>query len=125
MATWAEVSTWSNDEIVQKVRELLPEGWQFKHLLDVDGAFRATIVDVASGLSQWSDEQADERLILLNAYGWLFVRKPTARNPRWVRGEITVPVAQQTLPTVITPQPDPEDLDPEEIDAVYSSGKSK
>lgn len=122
MATWAEVSTWTNSDIVVEIQKLLPEEWVFEHQLEPTGAFSARVVEMSMGYVQWQDEQADERLLLLNAYGWLFTRKPTARHPAWIRGESNVvPVTKQMLPVV----EDPEDLNPSEIESVYGKPESK
>jgi hypothetical protein len=121
MATLAEMTAWSLEEARAEIEHALPQGWVFS--LSRVGLFRAVIRD-AAGVVQWSDDGYDERLLLLAAYGWLWSRDqeaPTA-GP-WVprREELTSrSVRNQALNL-----PDPEDIDPDELAAMYAVAPSK
>lgn len=119
--TFAEVTTWSAEEIVEGIKSLLTGGQSFTYSLLPEGFYSAQIL--MGEVPLWHGEHADERLLLLNAFGWAYTRRPTTKtHPAWVRG--TPPMAQ----THAGPQQHIEskelvDLDPTEIDAVYGAKK--
>jgi hypothetical protein len=114
--TLAEMTAWSVEEIQAAVRRALPDDWRFSG--SRVGPFRATIRD-ASGSQQWSGEGLDERLLMLDAYAWLLLRdhKAPEEGP-WAprRRELTHRIVQADAEAFA----DPPDLDPAELDAVYS-----
>lgn len=69
-------------------------------------------------------EGADKRLVLLDVFGWLWLRdmpKPSTDSP-WVRKNNPT-IATVTRRFQGSHLPDPEDLDPEEIAKVHKSRK--
>lgn len=118
MPTWAEITAWSSHDLLREIRALLPSECVFRYQRDPDGAFYADIYDQKAEVKRWFDIQITERLLLLNAYGWLFTQQPVDRNPAWIRGQVRVPVVVQALPTS-TDRSGIEDLDPDEIALVY------
>ena len=118
MATLAEMTAWSIEETRAEVDRLLPPGWAYRqsHV----GFFRGVICD-ADGVAQWDESHADERLLLLDAYGWLWTRSLSAPiQGLWAtrRTELTSRTVGQHAARV----PDPEDLDPAELAMVYPVG---
>lgn len=116
MPTLLEATTWDLEEIQAHIEAHLPENSTFSYVFK-EGSFEGVIT--RDGVVVWEDLQADERLLLFNAFGWVYIQQSVAefRNPAWVRGEITIPIARQAIPELVK---DPEDLDPEEISAVLA-----
>jgi uncharacterized protein (DUF2235 family) len=121
MATLAEMTAWSIEEARAEIDSALPAGWVFtqSHV----GLFRALIRD-AEGAVQWSESNYDERLLLLDTFGWLWTRTLEAPTegpwaPR--RAELTSRSVQRHALKLS----DPEDIDPDELAAVYSVGPDK
>lgn len=114
MVSVEEISTWSNEETLAQIRKSLPPGWSFSHDISF-GWHYATATDGA-GVTQWSGEHLDERVLYLDAFGWLSYREYQPRNPIWRprSGELRVPGGVPSRETV-----DPGDLDPAEVRAVY------
>lgn len=68
--------------------------------------------------SLWRNTGFDKRLLLLDTYGWLWARLNPATSHLWTSRKQELPrppPAWQETSSV----PDPEDLDPSEVDAVY------
>jgi hypothetical protein len=110
MATLAEMTAWSIEEARAEIDSALPAGWVFtqSHV----GLFRALIRD-AEGAVQWSESNYDERLLLLEA--------PTEGPWAPRRAELTSRSVQRHALKLS----DPEDIDPDELAAVYSVGPDK
>jgi hypothetical protein len=99
----------------------LPEGYDLTFAMDA-GQWVARFHD-NSGTVLWSGYGPDRRILLFDAYGWfLQQRGDKPRHPAWAprSGEIVVaPRHGAKAHQSHTPIPDPEDLDPSEILAVY------
>lgn len=108
-----EIVLCSPDEIRVEIRRLLRPGEQFT--LDPSQGYEVEIRAEEKVL--WTSAGFDERLVLLDAYGWLWfrTREPAASTSLWVRKtELTrEEVARRAA------SPLPEDLDPAEIHSVY------
>lgn len=116
MPTIADITSWTPPEILQAVRELLPKGWSCT--FDFDGMFVGSIQN-EEGRVVWDDSSGDERLILLNGYGYLFtLGASTATHPVWNvrRRELTREEVQRRALEF----PDPDDLDPDFLERAYS-----
>lgn len=115
-----EVQTWSEQDLYVQIHLLLPEGWHFHHA-SAEGFTSASITD-ATDLAVWECEEPlpDRRMIMLEAYGWLYYRQHKTSNPVWTRRrEIdrhTV-LGRRGLPGVEN-VPDPGDLDPTQIEEI-------
>lgn len=123
MLPLAEITAWSIDDIRAAIITSVPAGWRFLPEF-VNGWFYAKFTD-ASGNILWQDDEADERLLFLNAYGWLHLRHHKPKHPVWKprTGEVNLRGDLSRRGHVGSPAiqvPDPEDLDPEEVRAVYS-----
>src|SRR5580693_8461209 len=126
-----EMTTWSISDIEREIRKLLPPEWTFGTAVK-DGWHGA---ELRNGVSepQWVDWQADRRLVLLNCFGWLWMRNHKTLNPAWRvrRGEINVQdlrnrrPAQRVPRTYGAPVSDPEDLDPEHVHTVYGGRRER
>lgn len=113
-----ETTTWTADDVLSRIRLVLPKGWTFDHSV-TEGWYRATLSDV-EGVQQWGGEQPDQKILFLDALGWLAVRKHEVKHPAWKPREHEVPFYQPTSPRV-SPDPDPADTDPDEVAAVYKT----
>ena len=116
MPTLEEVASWTLDQIRAQIHQLLPKGWKFDLQQHTDHwrAFYRTEADV----EVWADRHYDQRIMLLNAWGWLWQqRDPKKVHPAWrpKPGRQLIPVVHPA-----SQAPDPEDLDPREVASVYS-----
>lgn len=119
MPTLEEVTAWSGEELEAEARHLLPEGWGLSYEQGTDGWWRASIFDAEQQVV-WADSHADPRHLLLNAYGWLLVRGQQPTDPQWRRRrELSPRAVRGDLGLRGVTIPDPEDLDPSEVRAVY------
>jgi hypothetical protein len=125
MATIEEMTAWTLEEIQAEIRAALPEKWRFEFLTE-DGQWRTRFLGV-EGECLWWRTYLEPRVLLLDAYGWLWRQQhrqlPT--NPAWIPRDRRklVPVGKVGLQGVTVP--DPEDLNPDEIDAVYQGRPTK
>jgi hypothetical protein len=112
----AEVTTWSVPDVLSRIADALPDGWTLGQ--DFDGInYQAGVLD-AQGVVLWSDEHRDPKLLFLNCLGWLHTRTHKTRHPAWKARDAEVPLYR---PSISSKDPDPPDLDPDEIAAVYKT----
>lgn len=120
MPTLEELSQWSNEHIRAEIVEKLPQGWVFEHKFDPSVGWCAYIRDESEAVVWNHIGEADPKLTLFGAYGWLSFRDQKAKHPAWSRsrdipaprsGRMTIPGVEET--------PLPEDLSPEFINSVY------
>jgi len=125
MPSYVEITTWSLEEIRAEVVAAIPEGWcieQGKN--DGDGYFWICLL--RSGVIEWENFQFDERVLLLDAFCWLWLRKqpqPMPGTSVWGRrrGELSQKFVTQRALAI----PDPDDLNPVEVQAVYASVRKR
>lgn len=124
MFSLEEMASWTLEEVRHQIKELLPKGHKFGvRQLEGDEGWEAHYED-AEGNVLWRRSGLDERVLLLDAFGWLFVQqrsRPAPGSP-WNKRP---PVAQQPIEHRPVEIPDPEDLDPAEVLAVYGYGPKK
>lgn len=124
MATFEEMSAWSSADIAAATRALLPEGVGFSYGWDASRQAWYTWFftrDPETGATVPFEEEwgMDERVSLFNAYGKAWAYK-TPENSVWTRRtELTRPGIPQALSGYDASTP--EDLDPDEIDAVLAA----
>jgi len=130
--TIEEMTTWTADDVLQEIQRVLPEGWTLssKALRD---RFRVQILEaVVEGEERvlaWEDYHVDQRILLFDAYAWLVT---LGQTPSPVKGPLSrrQQLAEQAavrwagVPKGNIP-PDPEDVDPAEVTAVYEDFRSK
>ena len=119
MPTHEEMATWSVEDVKDQISGLLPLAWTVENAED-DGFFICTIKD-GQGESKWRRALYNLRLVLLDAYGWLYTRNNVPSNPAWGRRRELTPeqVLGHASHLRSAPGPDPEDLSPDEIRSVY------
>ena len=124
MPTVEEMTAWTCEEIETAIRVALPPGIQFDCGYDREAGtwFVCFWRQQPDGkkyilFQDWGFEQ---RITYFNGYGWVWARqqpKPPVHSP-WQ------PRRQEVAPPRVHPQvstaPDPEDLNPDEIQAVYA-----
>ena len=109
-----EMSAWTPDEALTKIKGHLPAGWDFKYWSDGNW-LHASLTD-DEGVSKWRDQHGDPKLLFLNLLGWLLLRGQHAEHPAWQRraGEVNPNERAAPQPTTHS-EPEPEDLDPSEV----------
>lgn len=116
--TLEEMRQWPPDEIHGAILVALPPECRFE-LTDEGGQWRARFFG-PDGAVLWWNTYGDPQVLLFDAYGWLWMRRQKPKHPAWKprTSRTLVPVYGSTAhgPSV----PDPEDLNPAEIDTVYS-----
>ncbi len=115
--------TWDEKRTTVEIESLLPSGWQFQLEEEATGYVSVAFLDSA-GVSQWTDHGPSAQLILFNAYGWIVARTTLATNtgPWRRRQELTLKeVNAEALRKARVP--DPDDLDPDKLQAVYDALK--
>lgn len=120
MPTFEEMTLWGPDEIHAQILLLLPKDWRFELLEErLELQLRALFLD-AEGVEVWCNTGPDDRLLLFDAYGWLLTRDRKTVNQNWPVREPRKHVPVGRVNPHGEPIPDPEDLNPVEIIAVYS-----
>jgi hypothetical protein len=110
-----ETYTWTAEDALDRLKKSVPEGWRVVHRVDA-GWHRITLVN-DEGEEQWVREQADAKILFLDALGWLRVKYHKTTHPAWRPRDQEVPLCR---PPVGVSAPDPADLDPDEVASVYS-----
>lgn len=126
MPSIERISIWTNEETVEEIKRLLPEdssfvencrdGWFF-------GRIQQALPDSSEPSVLWEDINADRHLLLLNAFGWLWLRGQKESHPIWRPRPNSQPSRRHPAPFPNTP--DPPDLDPENIRGVYEGGPKR
>ena len=125
MPSIEEIESWSIDTILAEIKRLLPPGTSF-----VEGSRNGWIVVTVQKMDaenpdekiMWSDNGPDRRLLLLNAFGWLWVRTQKPRHPAWKPRPGGMPTRPHPAPLNFQ---GPPDLDPANIRAVYEKGPKR
>lgn len=126
MPTLEEVTAWSNDQLEAELKAALPSGLIMTYGWDaLEGYWQLTLYRLnpaGERVVEIDEINMDGRLALLNVYGqfWLSHGTPAKDSP-WIRrhGELSRELITRKVSTVGVNVPDPEDLDPTEIDNMY------
>ena len=122
MPSIEQISTWTIQEIVQEIGRILPAGQALVEAV-TDGWHVATIERSEDATVLWTDRNADRKLVLLNAFGWLWLHNQKPKHPAWKPREGNRPARPH--PTRGPRVADPADLDPDEIRSVYEKERKK
>ena len=128
--TLEEVTTWSLDEIRFGIQDLLPKGWVFEEKPLAKGSRRVRLLRPGEKELEveWGRYHVDPRLLLLGAYGHLWLRhhQPHRDSP-WVRRNNSTreAVTRQVNASYRSRVLDPADVDPDEVEAVYEEARRK
>ena len=120
MFSLEETLTWTADDVFARIRSVVPAGWAVERSV-VDGWHRV-VLRGPEGVEQWAGEHADPKIIGLDARGWLRLRHHQVRHPAWKPREAEVPL-HRPAGAVVSAEPDPADLDPSEVEAVYRTSR--
>ena len=128
MTTLEEVTAWSLDEIRAGIALRLPEGWSFEEKAHPEGTLRAWIFSTSpdgTPVVEWQDTHIDPKFLLLGAFGFLWLRgnRPHPDSPWIRRHNPTREAMTRQVNTLRCAVPDPPDVDPEEVLAVYRNAK--
>ena len=121
-----QISIWTNEETVAEIKRLLPEdssfeedfqdGWFF-------GSIQQTLPSSPESTILWKGDGPDRHLLLLNAFGWLWLRGQKESHPIWRPRPNSQPSRRHPAP--FPNIPDPPDLDPDHIREVYQEGPKR
>lgn len=114
MFSLEETTLWTAKEALDRLNQVKPDSWTLNYLEEA-GWHKASLID-EQGVVQWSNEHSDPKILFLDALGWLYVRSGEVKYPVWRPRKSEVPLYR---PPVLDMIPDPPDLDPSEVDAVY------
>lgn len=120
MPTIEEMSAWSDVELVAEIQTLLPPGWFVRIDANPEGYWEVSVdraTDTPEPITEFFESHIDKRIALLNIYGAIGAYKARSRSEQWIGGrrELT----KQPVRIKSSAIPDPADLDPEEVEAVY------
>lgn len=127
-----EILAWSISELEAEIQAALPKGWVVLSHYTPEGYWEIKLQSLDDSLNpviHLEKENADRRLVLLDVYGWLWLEispKPEEGSP-WAlrRRDLTVDVVTGHATVKGSRVPDPEDLDPAEIELVHKSRKQE
>lgn len=116
MFTAEEAAFWTVEETLHRLQSALPIGWR----LTLRGEARYSVAELhdETGQRVWISSNPDPKLLYLEGLGWLRVRNHKPSHPAWRPRERE---ALLRVPNPVSQDPDPPDLDPAEIEAVYKS----
>jgi hypothetical protein len=122
MPTPEEVSAWSFEEILAETQALLPKGSAADVNHHPDGYWVAFVERTTPEGKVVDQEEThpDRRMAVLNLFGRIWLNglpKPSGSSP-WVRRR---ELNREAVTRKALGIPDPEDLDPVEIDLVYQT----
>ena len=125
MPSLEEMTSWSFLEVVEEAERLLPQGWTLLAEASSEGYYEVSVNRMSDDgpVTEFYETHVDRRLAALNIYGALLSRKALGSpGPNWT------PKAQLTRRLVSLKSagiPEPEDLDPLEVESVYLSHRGK
>jgi len=112
----SEVASWAEADVEVELRGSLPQGWVFQFEF-LEGMWKVAFEE--GGRPIWEDVSTARNVALLSAYGWLWVHlHPKTKAGIWAPRPVGEPNRVPPFPSKAV-SPDPADLDPDEIDAVY------
>jgi len=128
MLTLEEMTVWTCEDIAVQVNMLKAKDLFFHFEFDKDSQFWHVKFERFDEKQKkrvvvWEDRGVDQKVTLFNAFGWVWARtqatppKDSPWRPR--RQELTRRMVTNQVAAQGHSVPDPEDLDPEEIRAVY------
>lgn len=131
MHTLEEMSVWGVDDALAHTElEAAKQGLDVHYYADFEesGVWVVKLTN-AEGEEVWQDQGFEQRILLLSAYGWLCTHNALitdAADSVWVRRqEITADAVTRRV-NYGPMGPDPEDIDPDEIAAMWAKAtKSK
>lgn len=130
MPTLEEMTTWSADEVFEAIQQVLPKGWTLSCKRKQNSFWVRILEPAVEGQERvvvWEDYHIDQRILLFDAYGWLTVRdrpKSPGGGDLSRRQQLAEQAAARwaQVPREAIP-PDPEDVDPDEVNAVYEKAR--
>lgn len=122
-----EAWNWDEDRLLQEIAVRLPKSWGIEFGQKDDLLWHVSLLN-ENAETVWEEDEAAPNLVLLNALGWLELRSaPTPSNSPWAprRQDIDARRLHEAAYRVRVRSDDPPDLDPKEIDSVYSGHPRK
>jgi hypothetical protein len=109
-----EIISWTAEEAIERIKHVIPKSWEYSY--SEEGGWHRISLKDEDGELLWSGEHADLKILALDALGWYRLRNHEVKNPMWKPRENEVSFQR---PPVSESVPDPPDLNPKEVDAVY------
>lgn len=116
MFTAAEIALWGPEEALHELRESLPLGW--KLFLRMEDQYAVAELHDESDSLVWIGSNSDPKILCLDGLGWLMTRNHRPQHPAWKPRDREIALR---VPNQSSRDPDPADLDPVEIAAVYKN----
>jgi hypothetical protein len=124
MHSLEEIAGWSLEEIRREILKLLPKDHRLIFGPGTDEDTLSVHIETPEGKLLWRREGFEERTLLLDAFGWLWTQKRPAPGLGTPWAQKRFPKLQH-VPFKTSGIPDPADVDPEEVLAVYGYGRKK
>jgi hypothetical protein len=112
----ADASVWSADDVILKIQEILPTGWDFSQVLDYSG-YHVTVKDGSGAV--WDNSGPDAKTLFLACLSWLHLRGKQTVNPAWKPRTSEVSLYRPSVSSGSVPL----DLDPDEVESVYKTSR--
>lgn len=125
MRPFEEMTTWSVEEIESAIQASLKGAFRFQSGWDHEAGVWVTRFlksnEKGEDTVAFEDWGPDRRILAFNALGWLWeqTRPPPPKGSPWLRRHETPRVWNPRPNYRGAGAPDPADLNPDEIDAVY------
>ncbi len=123
MSLGLDASTWDADRLKQEIAIRLPPGWEFNLVPTEDQKQWSSSITNDQQVEVWSSVAITAHLALLNLLGWLETRSSSpADSSPWVRrrGDLNPQRVHDLVYSKTFVTEELPDLDPAEIEAVYS-----
>lgn len=112
-----EVSTWSAEDVLVRIRKSIPNTWSITH--SFSNGWHSLLLLGEEGVVQWSGEHVDQKILFLDALGSFQLRSHKLTTPAWKPRDREVALYRPSEDFTAVFTPDPADLDPDEVAAVY------
>jgi len=119
-----DAATWDEEQLQEELAIRMPPGWTFD--VAPNESINRWVVTIfgPKGEQAWEGDGITAQLVLLDALGWMETRSiHVSDTSPWVRrrGELNPQRVHEHIFSKMSTKDDPPDLDPSEVQAVYSN----
>jgi len=117
-----EAHTWDQERLLQEIAVRLPKGWGIEFGQDPDSFLWCVSLLKEDRSLVWESEEVAPNLVLLNALGWVELRAARSERVPSPWAPRVAEIDPRKLHEVVfrLQSEDPPDLDPGEVDLIYS-----
>lgn len=121
-----EAWSWTPDRLIQEIALRLPPDWGFEFGQQQEDFLWYVQISDAQKNVMWKGDETVPNLVLLNAFAWVELRStPAPSNSPWAPRRQDIDPRRLHEEAFRVRSEDPPDLDPSEVDAVYSNHPHK